>query len=40
VFELGGRGIVVNSQLDRAEDPELPFTVSAVPIPRGTLAGR
>jgi len=40
MFELGGRGIVVNSQLDRAEDPELPFTVSAVPIPRGTLPRR
>lgn len=40
MFELGGRGIVVNSQLDRPEDPELPFTISAVPIPGGTLPRR
>lgn len=40
MFELNGRGIVVNSQLDRAENPRLPFTVSAVPIPAGTLPRR
>lgn len=37
MFELDGRAMVVNSQLDRGADPELPFTVAAVPVPRGTL---
>lgn len=40
MFELDGRGIVVNSQLDRGADPELPFTIAAVPIPRGVLPRR
>lgn len=38
--ELGGRGLVVNSQFDAGAEPELPFTVSAVPIPPGTLPRR
>jgi hypothetical protein len=40
MFELGGRGYVVNSQLDRGQNPKLPFTVEALPIPKGTLRGR
>jgi len=40
MFELDGRGIVVNSQLGRRENPELPFTVVAVPIPEGALPQR
>ena len=31
--EIDGRAIVVNSQFDRGRDPELPFSVAAVPIP-------
>lgn len=40
MFELNGRGLVVNSQLDRGENPALPFTVAAVAIPPGTLPQR
>ena len=40
MFELDGRGIVVNSRRDRPGDPESPFTVAAVPIPEGTLPRR
>jgi len=40
MFELNGRGVVVNSQLDTPDAPELPFTVSSVPIPPDTLPRR
>ncbi len=40
MFELDGRAVVVNSQLDTPDAPELPFTVSAVPIPPDALPRR
>lgn len=35
--ERDGRLLVVNSQFDRERDPQLPFTVSGVKLPPGTL---
>lgn len=37
--ERDGRVLVVNSQFDRERDPQLPFTVSGLPLPAGTLDG-
>ena len=36
--ERDGRVFVVNSQFDRADAPRLPFTVSGLPLPPGTIA--
>lgn len=37
--ERDGRVLVVNSQFDRADAPELPFTVAGLDLPDGTLGG-
>lgn len=37
--EYEGTVLVVNSQFDRADAPELPFTVTALPVPAGLLPG-
>jgi len=37
--ERDGRVLVVNSQFDRGDAPELPFTVSGLDLPAGALGG-